>query len=450
MKSKHDIDIPSGAAYIIEALEQRGFEAFVVGGCVRDSLIGRKPQDWDITSSAKPEEIKGIFKKTIDTGLQHGTVTVLYEDIPYEITTYRIEGEYINNRKPEWVAFTDSIEEDLSRRDFTINAMAYNPSRGLLDPFGGLDDIVRGQIQAVGEAALRFQEDALRMLRAVRFQAQLGYEIEPATYEAIKANAKLIVNISKERIRDELTKTLLANPMSFLLLRETGILRDVLPELDRCFEVPQNNPYHVYPVGLHSLTAACKVESDLLLRWVMLLHDLGKADTRSTDDRGIDHFYSHQKRSTDMAEEIMKNLRFDNTTIHQAKNLILEHDRQVAVAEKSVRKAMSVIGPDLFDKWLKVKQADMEAQNPALLPKRLNDLKLIEKLYKKIVAEKQCLTLKDLKITGRDLMAMGFPQGKELGEVLKHMLEAVLEEPALNEKQGLLKMAEKNLREQSW
>lgn len=443
------IHIPAGAEDIIKKLEKAGFEAFVVGGCVRDALIGRAPQDWDIAVSAKPEEIKELFPKTIDTGLQHGTVTILHEGIPYEATTYRIDGEYINHRKPEWVAFTTSIEEDLSRRDFTINAMAYNPSKGLVDPFGGMEDIQRHQIKAVGMAEQRFQEDALRMLRGVRFHAQLGYEIEPATFAAIQKNAKLIGSISKERIREELTKVLLAEPMSFVLLQEAGLLQEVLPELSRCFEVPQNNPYHVYNVALHILTAASCIESTTLLRWIMLLHDLGKADTKSTDEQGIDHFRGHQQVSANLAEEVLKRLRFDNTTLQQAKKLILEHDRQVADTEKSVRKAMAAIGPDLFDKWLQIRKADMSAQNPELLQERLQVLQRIEQLYEKIIAEQQCLTLKDLKLGGKELMAMGFLPGRELGEVLKNLLEAVLEEPLLNEKHLLMEMAKKYLREQS-
>ncbi len=448
LKKDIHINIPSGAEYIIKKLEQAGFEAFVVGGCVRDSIIGRSPQDWDIAVSAKPEEVKRIFQRTIDTGLQHGTVTILHEGIPYEATTYRIDGEYIDNRKPEWVAFTSSIKEDLSRRDFTINAMAYNPSQGLVDPFDGVRDIQQRQIKAVGKAEGRFQEDALRMLRAVRFHAQLGYQIEPVTFEAIRQHVKLIGNISKERIREELTKALLADPMSFVLFQKSGILQEVLPELNRCFNIPQNNPYHIYNVGLHILRAAKQIESTVLLRWVMLLHDLGKADTLSTDDKGINHFHGHQQRSAELAEEILKRLRFDNATIQQARRLILEHDRQVADTEKSVRKAMAAIGPDLFDKWLQIRQADMSAQNPEWLSERLNGLKRIEELYKKVVAEQQCITLKDLKVSGKELMDIGFSPGKELGEALRTLLEAVIEEPALNQKETLLEMAKKYLREQ--
>lgn len=437
--------LPSEVEYILNALEQNSFEAFVVGGCVRDSIIGRDPQDWDIATSAKPQEVKGLFPKTVDTGLQHGTVTVLINKQPYEITTYRIEGKYINNRKPETVEFTNSIEEDLSRRDFTINAMAYNPAKGLVDPFGGLCDIDAKQIKAVGNALHRFEEDALRMLRAVRFSAQLGYRIEKQTFEAIHYHCKLIHNISGERIRDELTKTLLANPMSFETLQSTGILKEILPELDQCFATQQNHPYHMYNVGMHSLHATSSIDSNFVLRWTMLLHDIGKPDMKTTDDKGIDHFYMHQKKSAVKAEKIMQRLRFDNASIAQIKKLIVEHDRQVGDNEKSVRKAMASIGVDLFESWMQVRIADIKAQHPSKTAERLEHMEKVKAIYRKILREKQCLSLKELAIDGKELMDMGIPQGKKLGEILQQLLEAVLEQPELNQRNTLLSMAKKLL-----
>jgi tRNA nucleotidyltransferase (CCA-adding enzyme) len=437
------IEIPKDTAYILNLLEQNGFEAFIVGGCVRDSIINRSPQDWDIASSAKPEEVKRLFSKTIDTGLKHGTVTVMLNSHAYEVTTYRIEGKYINNRQPEAVEFTDSIEVDLSRRDFTINAMAYNPNKGLIDPFGGIDDINTKRIKAVGNPEHRFEEDALRILRAVRFSAQLNYTIEENTLQAIVKYCHLLNNISCERIRDELNKILLANPMTFQLLHNTGILRQIIPELDICFETEQKHPYHIYNVGMHMLYAASNIEGSSLLRWTMLLHDIGKPMAHSTDSKGIDHFYMHQKLSAESAELVLQRLRFDNSSIMRIKKLILEHDRQVGDNEKSVRKAIAAIGVDLFEDWIRVRLADISAQNPAKAFERITMLNKLKVTYNKIIAEKQCLSLKDLALSGKDLLDMGFPEGKNLGELLQKLLDAVLDQPELNDRDSLLKIAKK-------
>lgn len=443
MKKDINIILPEPVSLILCKLEQNGFEAFAVGGCIRDSIIGNTPQDWDIATSAKPDQVKAIFSKTIDTGLQHGTVTVMLDDIAYEITTFRIEGKYINNRKPEQVEFTDSIIKDLSRRDFTVNALAYNPSKGLLDPFGGLLDISNKQIKAVGTAEERFQEDALRMMRAIRFSAQLGYEIEQDTLDAIKQQHALIRNISGERIRVELSKTLLANPMSFILLHNTKILSVIMPELDICFALDQNNPYHIYNVGMHSLHAAQYIRPEFMLRWTMLLHDIGKATVRTTDSQGIDHFYAHQVISAEKARTVMERLHFDNTSMTKITKLIREHDREIAENQKSVRKAVAAIGVDLFDDWLQVRRADTKAQNPASAAKRMEQIDQIEVAYKKIISENQCLTLKALKIGGNDLITLGMPQSIRIGEVLRQLLEEVLETPELNDKATLLKLAKK-------
>lgn len=434
-------EIPSDAAYILDLLEHNGYEAFIVGGCVRDSIINRNPQDWDIASSAKPHEVKNIFERTIDTGLKHGTVTVLLNSHAYEITTYRIEGKYINNRQPESVEFTDSIETDLSRRDFTINAMAYNPNKGLIDPFGGIDDINAKQIKAVGDPEHRFEEDALRILRALRFSAQLNYCIEDKTLQAIEKQCHLLNNISGERIREELNKILLSNPMTFQLMHELGILQQIIPELDICFDTEQRHPYHIYNVGMHSLHAANNIKSNSILRWIMLLHDIGKPIVHSTDSKGIDHFNMHQKLSVEKAELVLNRLRFDNASITKIKKLIMEHDRQIGDNEKSVRKAIAAIGVDLFEDWIQVRLADISAQNPDKALERITKLNTVRASYDKIIAEKQCLSLKDLSLDGKDLLDIGFPQGKNLGEVLQKLLDAVLEQPELNKRGKLLELA---------
>lgn len=445
MYSKVTIELPPQVIYIIEQLQQKGFEAFAVGGCVRDSIIGRSPQDWDITTNAKPENVKAVFNKTFDTGLVHGTVTILVDNTAYEVTTYRTEGKYLNNRKPEKVDFVNSINEDLNRRDFTINAMAYNPTQGLVDPFNGLLSIEHKMIRAVGNSEDRFEEDALRMLRAIRFSAQLGYEIEPLTLQAIENHSFLIKNISAERIREELNKTLMADPLAFELLHAAGLLKHIMPELDCCFDIEQHNPYHMYNVALHSLHSASNITHDLSLRWTMLLHDIGKAVTMSVDSEGINHFYGHGSVSVEKAENIMRRLRFDNSSTNKIKHLILHHDRQLGESEKSIRKAIAEIGADLFEAWLQVKKADISAQSSEKAAERLSMLERVYVIYEKIKADKQCLTIKELAVNGNDLIEIGFKQDKALGNILKILFAKVLEKPELNNRAILLELAKRYL-----
>ena len=288
MEKNIRISIPAGAAKILHTLEDAGFEAFVVGGCVRDSLLGREPHDWDITTSAGPQEVKALFPRTIDTGLKHGTVTVLMGREPYEVTTYRIDGDYLDGRHPSEVTFTSSLREDLQRRDFTINAMAYSESRGLQDCFDGVSDLENGRIRAVGDPMKRFGEDALRIMRAVRFAAQLGYEIEEETVQAMKALAPTLSKVSAERIAAELEKLLVSpHPEKLRMAYECGITAVILPEFDRCMETPQHNPHHKYSVGEHTIQSMLHVRPNRILRLTMLLHDFGKPDCRTTDEKGI-------------------------------------------------------------------------------------------------------------------------------------------------------------------
>ena len=444
MEKVFDISLPSDVGYIIEKLNREGFQAFAVGGCVRDSLLGKEPKDWDITTDARPEQVKGLFEKTIDTGLKHGTVTVVLHGENYEVTTFRIDGEYLDNRKPSSVLFTASLDEDLSRRDFTINAIAYHPQEGVISPFDGIRHLQQKLIVAVGKAEDRFQEDALRMLRAVRFSAQLDFTVTEEVLQAIALKSPLIQNISHERIRDELTKTLISqNPMKFVLLRETGILRYVLPEFDRCFDTKQNNPYHVYNVALHTLTAVANIEAEPVLRWTMLLHDVGKAVSKTTDLKGIDHFYGHQKQSVDIAKEILKRLRFDNKSSDRILRLIEHHDRAITASSKSVRKAAAAAGADIFEDLLKVQEADKRAQNPEYLEKRLIELENIRNIYREITDSKQCVDIRSLAVNGNDLMELGYARGKLLGQALNHLFKLVLEDPALNTKEQLLDIAQK-------
>ena len=288
------LTIPSNAEKILHILEENGYEAYVVGGCVRDSILGRTPDDWDITTSASPEQVKELFHRTVDTGLQHGTVTVLMDKEGYEVTTYRVDGDYEDGRHPKQVMFTSSLEEDLKRRDFTINAMAYHPVRGLVDLFHGMEDMQAKIIRCVGDPMERFHEDALRILRAVRFSAQLGFTIEKETKNGIRVLAPNLKCVSAERIQTELVKLLVSPHPDYLRVAyETGITKEFLPEFDRCMETEQNTPHHCYTVGEHILHSLMLVRPDKVLRLTMLLHDIAKPVMRKTDENGRDHFKMH-------------------------------------------------------------------------------------------------------------------------------------------------------------
>ncbi|MBQ3793095.1 MAG: CCA tRNA nucleotidyltransferase [Lachnospiraceae bacterium] len=435
------ITLPSDVKFIIEKLEAAGFEAYAVGGCVRDQIMGREPNDWDITTSATPYEVKDIFYKTVDTGLVHGTVTVILHGEGYEVTTYRIDGEYEDGRHPKQVSFTASLEEDLKRRDFTINAMAYNESHGLVDLFGGLEDLEKGVIRCVGEPMERFSEDALRMMRAVRFSAQFGYEIEEATREAVRKLAPTLEKVSVERIQVELTKLLTSgHPDFFRECYELGLTKLFMPEFDACMTCEQHNPHHAYTVGEHTLIGMQHVPKDKVLRLTMLLHDIGKVETKTTDEAGIDHFRGHPVKSAEMAKVILRRLRYDNQTIHDVVRLVEFHDWDIHIEarKKSVRKAVAKIGQDFFPEMFEINLADTLAQSDYLRKEKLEKLDALKALYQEILRDKECLTLKDLAVNGQDLMAVGVQPGKQIGQILNAMLQDVLEYPEHNDKEHLL------------
>lgn len=439
------ITLPEQVKTIIEKLEENGYEGFAVGGCVRDALLFRNPDDWDITTSAKPEQVKALFKRTVDTGIQHGTVTVLMDGEGFEVTTYRIDGEYEDSRHPREVCFTSNLTEDLKRRDFTINAMAYSEKRGLVDEFNGVEDLKEGVIRCVGNPEERFHEDALRILRAVRFAAQLGFQIEEETLSAIRRLAPHLRYISAERIQTELLKLIVSpHPETLRLACEAGITAVILPEFDHMMETPQNNPHHIVNAGEHTLRALQAVRADKVLRLSVLCHDFGKAVTRTTDESGIDHFYAHPEASGQMAKDLLKRLKMDNETLYQVEKLVKYHDYHPGTNARSVRKAIYKIGEDLFPKLLEVQRADVLAQSTYQQEDKLSDLKRIEELYHRILEEKQCLSLKDLAVTGRDLIQAGMKPGKELGICLSQLLEVVLEDPEKNNKEELLEIALKH------
>ena len=433
------IDAPISVMKIIETLEQAGFQAYAVGGCVRDSLLGRNPSDWDITTSARPEQVKTLFSHTIDTGIQHGTVTVMLEHVGYEVTTYRIDGEYEDSRHPKEVIFTPLLTEDLKRRDFTINAMAWNPRAGIIDEFGGMEDLDEGIIRCVGSPEERFSEDALRMMRAVRFSAQLGYEIEPATKAAIRKLSPNLTHVSAERIQVELVKLVESMHPDYLRVAyETGITKVVLPEFDLCMETEQHNPHHCYTVGEHILHSMLAIPSNRYLRLTMLLHDIAKPEKKKTDEQGIDHFHGHQEASGEMAKVILRRLKFDNETIRIVSKLISFHDYRFPAERRSVRRAVWKVGEDLFPMLLQVKEADTMAQSLYEREEKLEWIARVGELYQEILKDKECLSLKDLAVTGRDLIQAGCGPGPELGKILNEMLQDVLEHPEHNTKEYLL------------
>ena len=450
------IQVPEDVKYILEKLNNAGYEAYAVGGCVRDSILGRTPDDWDITTSAKPEETKALFPKTIDTGIQHGTVTVMRNHVGYEVTTYRIDGEYEDSRHPKEVIFTSDLLEDLKRRDFTINAMAYNhlveneseediktmkdkSPNGLVDAFGGIEDIENKIIRCVGNPIHRFEEDALRMMRAVRFSAQLGYEIEEETKNAIKVLAGNLVNISAERIQVELVKLLVSDHPDYLRTAyETGMTKVFFPEFDKMMETTQNNPHHVYSVGEHTLHSLNYVRNDKVLRLSMLLHDVAKPEKKQKDEEGIDHFYGHPELGEEMARKILRRLRFDNDTISKVCKLVRFHDQKLSLKPTKLRKAIVKIGPELFPLLLEVKKADMLAQSDYRRSEKEIELAEIQKVYTKILEDKDCLSLKDLAVCGKDLIEQGMHPGKELGETLQKLFEYVLENPEKNNRENLM------------
>lgn len=436
------IHLPDRVRYIIAKLEAAGYEAYAVGGCVRDSLLGRKPNDWDVTTSAKPQQIKAVFRHTIDTGIQHGTVTVMLDREGFEVTTYRIDGEYEDSRHPKEVIFTANLIEDLKRRDFTINAFAYNDQSGIVDAFDGMEDLERGVIRCVGEAAERFGEDALRMLRAVRFSAQLGFSIAQETRAAIRELAPSLSHISAERIQAELVKLLVSDhPDHMRDAYGLGITAVILPELDAAFATQQHNPHHQYTVGEHLMQSLLHTRSDKSLRIAALLHDIGKPSTRTTDEDGIDHFHGHVEVGEQMAVDILKRLKFDNDTIDKVQKYVRYHDYKLDANARSTRRAINRIGETYFPQVMEIRRADTLAQSLYEREEKLAQIDEIMRLYTQIMEARQCISLKTLKITGNDLIALGVPKGKRIGEILNRLLDDVLQEPENNVHEYLIEKA---------
>ena len=465
------IDLPYKVEKIIGIIRDAGFEAFAVGGCVRDFLLGREPNDWDITTDALPKDIKKIFKRTVDTGIAHGTVTVLLGKDSFEVTTYRVDGAYSDGRHPDKVEFTRSLDEDLKRRDFTINAFAYNPEKGLVDLFNGISDLDNHIIRAVGKPEERFGEDALRILRAFRFSAQLDFYVEEETRAAAERLSGNLSKISAERIREELTKLLTSDhPEKIEELYKNKITDVILPELNKCMEEEQNNPHHLYTVGKHIIRSMDYInretlekyedilpdsvgdEKDIirLLRYTMLFHDMGKPECRTVDEDNIDHYRGHALVSEEICRRVLRRLKSDNQSMRVIAALVRYHDHRPDLTERSVRKAINKIGEDIFPLLFPVRYADIMAQSDHKRQEKLDKEDVLLSLYKDILEKKQCLSIKDLAIDGGILMReAGMKPGKALGDMLGFLLDKVLEEPSWNEREKLLGIAEEQLKQEN-
>lgn len=426
---RKEIKIPLYAAELMQTLESAGYEVWCVGGCVRDALMGVTPHDWDLCTSAMPDEMLEVFgsHRTIPTGLKHGTLTVLNRGEMVEITTYRCDGDYLDHRRPESVTFVRDIKNDLERRDFTMNAICLDLRGRIYDPFDGEGDIERGLIRCVGEPRRRFDEDALRIFRAVRFAAKTGFPVDKDTLDAAMDMRQLLNEVSAERLYSEL-KSLLIQPHAGDALREhREIIAQVIPEIRCCFDYPQNNPHHCYDVWGHITHSVDSIRPDPLLRTVMLLHDIGKPDKHTVDANGIDHFKLHQLRSADMANDILMRLKSDTASRKKTAALIAEHDNRIPAEVRSVKRFISKYDFDFFSDWLEVRRADTLAQSNYFRAEKLAELDELKRIGDELREQSACLKITDLAIGGSELIELGF-SGKAIGDMLRLMLNEVVEE----------------------
>lgn len=440
------INIPKYVQRIIDKLEANGFNAYIVGGSVRDILIGKEPFDFDVTTDALPDEIEEVFKdyKTLEVGKEFGTVVVVQNEGNVEVTTFRADGDYIDGRRPEKVYFSKNILDDLSRRDFTINAMAYNKKIGIIDPFNGREDLEKKIIKAVGNPHERLQEDILRIMRAIRFASQLEFSIEYLTFEACKLYSEHIINISMERIREEFFKILLSPIPSYgiRLMKDTGALQVVLPEMVNAVGFHQHNPHHDKDVFEHIICVVDNTEPILELRIAALLHDIGKPHTLTIDEEGIGHFYGHDKVGAKMAKKILKRLKSSNELIETVELLIYKHMTQHdKMKDKGLKRLLRTMGKDRIFILLALNKADRTCSNKDA---DISGLIEREERIKEIIENKEAYDKNHLAINGEDVIELGYAQGKIIGEILNYLLEKVLEKPELNERDKLIKIIKDN------
>ena len=433
------MDMPKNVDTAINLLQSAGFEAYAVGGCVRDSLLGKTPNDWDITTSAKPEDMKSVFADfhCIDTGIKHGTVTVVIDGEPLEITTFRLDGEYEDNRHPKSVTFTSDLGADLGRRDFTVNAMAYSKKTGTVDLFGGQNDLKNKIIRCVGDPDRRFNEDALRILRALRFASALDFEIEEKTAQSLLKNRALLGNISEERIAKELLKLVCGKGAKRILTDFAPVLFEILPELQPMYKNSHDNPHHCYDIYEHTLIAVESIDPEPTLRFAMLLHDCGKPAVKKFDENGVAHFYGHQRISAEISAQILARLKVSNKFRDEILFLFSNHDRwELYENTEKMPRYLSKFGLDGVLNLLKVMRADVLAQSPEYRY-RLDQIADAEETAKNLAAQKPCLSLSELQINGRTLMDIGIPQGRKLGAVLAQLLDEVIDGVTKNTQEAL-------------
>ncbi|UZP05027.1 CCA tRNA nucleotidyltransferase [Clostridium botulinum] len=427
-----NINIPNDVRFILETLKNNGHEAYIVGGCVRDSILNTIPKDWDITTKARPEEVIKLFDKVILTGVKHGTVTVLINSEGYEVTTYRMDGKYEDSRHPKQVNFVSNLKEDLARRDFTINAMAYNKEEGLIDYFEGVSDLKKKVIKTVGNSEKRFSEDALRMLRAIRFSSQLDFSISNETLNSIKNLRYNIKNISKERIREEFNKILLSSTKGIDILIETGLIEHIFPEIIKFCDFKAENMYYNDNLYAHTVRAIEEIESALHLKLTMFFHNLIKINNEDIEYTIL------------QVKEFLKEFKYDNNTVNKVITLILYMNNHLNT-KLEIKQILNLINLDLFEDLLKVKEAEILSQNPLYKEERLSHLLSIRENLKGILLNKECFNLKDLSINGKDLINLGLEKGKNIGEMLNELLELVMNNPDLNDKEILIDIVKEKI-----
>lgn len=433
-------DIPAGAQHVLRVLNAAGYEAYLVGGCVRDLLRGVEPHDWDICTSALPEQVQASFdgQRIVETGLKHGTVTIVVFGEPYEVTTYRTDGMYSDGRRPDNVQFVSSLTEDLARRDFTINALAMSIDGAVQDPFCGAGDIQTKTIRCVGNSDHRFNEDGLRIMRALRFGSVFGYSIEEETAQSIHRNKHMLSNVAVERINAELCKLLTGNGAGAVLREYVDVLCEFWPELRGMVGMKQHNPWHCFDVWNHTVMAVESAPCDISLRLTMLLHDIGKPQCFSLDESGVGHFYGHPAVSAKLADEMLRRLKFDNDTRSHVVELVENHDAELMPRGKIVRRWLNKLGEERLAQLLEVKRADNMAQRLEAVQDRLAQLDKVKRKINEVIATNQCFSLRDLAVDGRDIIAAGIKPGPEIGLVLNSLMDRVIDGEIPNEREVLL------------
>lgn len=438
------VTISENAKAIIRLLLDNGFDAYAVGGCVRDSLMKREVGDVDIASSAAPYELEKLLSengiKYVETGIKHGTVTAVIHHEPFEITTFRSDGDYADNRHPNSVEFIRDIDTDLARRDFTMNAIAYNEERGIVDLYGGQQDIDNRLIRAVGNADRRFKEDALRIMRALRFASVLGFDIEESTKKAIFDNKELLKYIAVERLLTELKKLILGNNVEKVLLEYRDVIAVIIPELMPCFDYPQNTKWHIYDVYTHIVKSVALCPKKDYIRLAMLFHDIGKPYTRTVDSKGADHFKGHPVKSAEIASQILKRFKVSNDLYYKVIKLIEVHDFYIRLNKPNIKHWLNDLGEELTFDYIDVKIADLSSHNLDLSKEEIDTLYLIKRLTEEIIENAEPYKISDLKINGSIIQSLGY-SGKQIAAVLDYLLEEVIQDPSKNNEGSLIRLA---------